>query len=90
MTRKGLLFAGTESLVSLSHQGEITKGEEDNMVKYLIAGVLWMLLTPALCQTVDYANTKARVTFQADTNTWLDGVGPGLGLTIYIRGENKS
>jgi len=27
------------------------------------------------------------VTFQADTNTWLDGVGPGLGLTIYIRGE---
>jgi ATP-dependent protease ClpP protease subunit len=54
------------------------------MLRYLIVGILWA--TPALCQKIDFANTKARVSYEADT-TWIDGVGPGLGLTIYISGE---
>jgi ATP-dependent protease ClpP protease subunit len=59
----------------------------NRMTRLLYLVVLWACFAPAMGQAIDLAKTKARVTFSADNEDWVEGVGPLLGLTIRIRGE---
>lgn len=57
-----------------------------SVLRFFVVASFWGFSLPAFSQNIDFKNTKANVTFEADTS-WIDRSGPLVGTTIYIRGE---